>query len=186
MDNFGRVWTTMSGARVVWLECDDWMLGHMQLLSSGKPLGWSRRPRRGLLPCRGPFSLTHARRIAGRTPAAEATPGGEHAQQQPALPQAPREGEPQEAGGETRRPVLTRRAPSSALAVRLVAARGGMRHVTRYPQARTSPASGPSFRDRCHTPSCTGFSVTGNRDGRHAGKDAHLRVARLRHGLVGG
>ena len=140
----------------------------------------------GASPMPGSFSRTHARRIAGRTPAAEATPGGEHAQQQPALPQAPREGEPQEAGGETRRPVLTRRAPSSALAVRLVAARGGMRHVTRYPQARTSPASGPSFRDRCRTPSCTGFSVTGNRDGKHAGKAAHLCVTRFRRGLVGG
>ena len=186
MDNFGRVWTTMSGARVVWLECDDWMLGHMQLLSSGKPLGWSRRPRRGLLPCRGPFSLTHARRIAGRTPAAEATPGGEHAQQQPALPQAPREGEPQEAGGETRRPVLTRRAPSSALAVRLVAARGGMRHVTRYPQARTSPASGPSFRDRFFLAPMPVSSVTGNSKLICAGEMACLSVTRpLRASRVG-
>lgn len=44
----------------------------------------------------------------------------------------------------------------------------------------------PSSRDRCHTPSCTGFPVTGNRDGEHAGKAAHLRVTRLRSGLVGG
>ena len=44
----------------------------------------------------------------------------------------------------------------------------------------------PSSRDRCHTPSCAGFSVTGNRDGKHAGKAACLRVTRLRRGLVGG
>ena len=62
----------------------------------------------------------------------------------------------------------------------------GTRRVTRYPKARTSPASGPSPRDRPLSAPTPVSSVTGNRDGEHAGKDAHLRVTRLRRGLVGG
>ena len=155
-------------------------------LSSGKPLGWPRKPPRGPLPCRGPFLLTHARRIAGRTPAAKATPGGEHAQQQPAPPQAPREGGPPQARGQARRTVLARRASLVRPRSRARRRPRGMRRVTRYPKARTSSASGPSSRDRLLSAPMPTSSVTGNRDGKHAGKAARLRVTRLRRGLVGG
>ena len=65
-------------------------------------------------------------------------------------------------------------------------ARASDERVTRYPEARTSSASGPSSRDRLLSAPMPVSSVTGNRDGKHAGKAACLRVTRLQRGLVDG